>query len=50
MEMLPLQVGDVQDTDADVSKLIAAVDYVPGVSMEESVGKFMRWYQGCYDA
>ena len=32
MEMLPLQAGDVPDTEADVSELIAAVDYRPKVS------------------
>ena len=44
MEMLPLQAGDVPDTEADVSELIAAVDYRPQVSVEEGVGRFVEWY------
>lgn len=44
MELLPLQAGDVPDTEADVSELIAAVDYVPRVSVEEGVGRFADWY------
>ena len=44
MEMLPLQAGDVPDTEADVSELIAAVDYRPTVSVEEGVARFVDWY------
>ena len=45
MEMLPLQAGDVPDTEADVSELIAAVDYRPKVSVEEGVSRFVDWYR-----
>ena len=45
MEMLPLQAGDVPDTEADVSELIAAVDYSPKVSVEEGVSRFVDWYR-----
>ena len=48
MELLPLQAGDVPDTEADVSELIAAVDYAPGVSVEEGVANFVRWYEQYY--
>ncbi len=44
LEMLPLQAGDVPDTEADVSDLIAAVDYRPSVSVEEGITRFVRWY------
>ena len=44
MEMLPLQAGDVPDTEADVSDLIESVGYRPVVSVEEGVTKFVRWY------
>jgi UDP-glucuronate 4-epimerase len=44
MEMLPLQPGDVPDTEADVSELIAATDYRPQVSVEEGVARFVAWY------
>jgi UDP-glucuronate 4-epimerase len=45
MEMLPLQAGDVPDTEADVSQLIGAVDYRPRVSVEEGVANFVLWYR-----
>ncbi|MDR7135857.1 UDP-glucuronate 4-epimerase [Lysobacter niastensis] len=50
MELLPLQAGDVPDTEADVSELIGAVGYRPQVTVEEGVANFVRWYKGCYDA
>ena len=45
MQMLPLQAGDVPDTEADVSALVAAVGYRPVVSVEEGVERFVRWYR-----
>ena len=45
MQMLPLQAGDVPDTEADVSDLIKGVDYRPSVSVEEGVARFTEWYQ-----
>jgi UDP-glucuronate 4-epimerase len=48
MELLPLQAGDVPDTEADVSELAAAVDYTPQVSVEEGVAHFVRWYRDYY--
>lgn len=45
MELLPLQPGDVPDTEADVSELIAAVDYRPKVGVDEGVAEFVRWYR-----
>jgi len=45
MEMLPLQAGDVPDTEADVSELVASVGYKPVVSVEEGVANFVRWYR-----
>jgi len=44
MEMLPLQAGDVPDTEADVSDLVAAVGYRPQVSVETGVARFVEWY------
>jgi len=45
MEMLPLQAGDVPDTEADASALIEGVGYRPVVSVEEGVANFIRWYR-----
>ncbi len=46
MEMLPLQPGDVPDTEADVSELASVVGYKPVVTVEEGVRKFVDWYRG----
>ena len=48
MEMLPLQPGDVPDTESDVSQLAEAINYRPQVPVEEGVGKFVEWYRGYY--
>ncbi|HTL15355.1 MAG TPA: NAD-dependent epimerase [Thermomonas sp.] len=48
MELLPLQAGDVPDTEADVSDLIANVGYRPVVPVEEGVANFVRWYRDYY--
>lgn len=48
MELLPLQPGDVPDTEADVSDLIADVGYRPVVPVEEGVARFVDWYRSYY--
>ena len=48
MELLPLQAGDVPDTEADVSDLIADVGYRPVVPVEEGVANFVDWYREYY--
>jgi UDP-glucuronate 4-epimerase len=48
MEMLPMQPGDVPDTEADVGELARAVGYTPLVPVEEGVARFARWYAAHY--
>ena len=48
--LLPLQAGDVPDTEADVSDLIADVGYRPVVPVETGVARFVEWYRGYYGA
>ena len=50
MELLPLQAGDVPETEADVSSLVAAVGYRPKVSVEEGIAAFVDWYRTYYAA
>jgi UDP-glucuronate 4-epimerase len=45
MEMLPLQAGDVPDTEADVSELMEEVGYRPTVTVETGVARFVEWYR-----
>jgi UDP-glucuronate 4-epimerase len=48
MEMLPLQPGDVPDTEADMSELYRAVGYRPAVTVEQGVSRFVEWYRQYY--
>jgi UDP-glucuronate 4-epimerase len=48
IELLPLQKGDVPDTQADVSKLIADVDFKPNTSVQEGINRFIKWYRQYY--
>ena len=50
MEMLPLQPGDVPDTEADVTALSEGVGYKPRVTVEEGVKNFVDWYRDYYKA
>ncbi len=47
--LLSLQPGDVPDTYADVSDLIADVGYQPDTSVETGIGRFVDWYRSYYD-
>jgi UDP-glucuronate 4-epimerase len=48
LELLPLQAGDVPDTEADVSDLIEHVGYRPKVPVEEGIARFVAWYRDYY--
>ena len=43
--LLPLQPGDVPDTYADVSELVADVGYSPSTPVETGVKRFVMWYR-----
>ncbi|MBL0708939.1 MAG: NAD-dependent epimerase [Sulfurimonas sp.] len=42
--MLPIQAGDVPSTYADVSDLIADLNYKPQTSIEDGINNFVDWY------
>jgi UDP-glucuronate 4-epimerase len=46
--LLPLQPGDVPDTYADVSDLVADTGYKPDTSVEVGVSRFVQWYLAYY--
>jgi UDP-glucuronate 4-epimerase len=48
IELLPLQKGDVPDTEADVSKLIKDVGFKPETSVQDGINKFVKWYRKYY--
>ena len=46
--LLPMQLGDVPDTYADVEALVEDVGYRPDTSIEEGVARFVAWYREYY--
>lgn len=44
-EFLPMQAGDVYQTNADTARLEAEMGYKPHVTLHEGIGKFMSWYK-----
>ncbi len=46
--LLPLQLGDVPDTYADVDALVEDVDYKPTTTVEEGIANFVEWYRDYY--
>ncbi len=45
---LPMQMGDVPRTSADVSDLEAATGFRPQITVEEGVRRFLDWYLAYY--
>lgn len=48
LNMLPMQPGDVTNTEADVSATARDLGYAPKVSIEEGVSRFVDWYREFY--
>ena len=48
--LLPLQLGDVLDTWADVEALVHDVGYRPATALEVGVRRFVDWYLGYYQS
>lgn len=48
IELLPLQLGDVPDTYADVTDFVGNFNYKPSTSIEIGVSKFVDWYQDTF--
>jgi UDP-glucuronate 4-epimerase len=46
--MLPLQLGDVPETSANIDDLVADVGYRPATPVEEGVRRFVEWYLEYY--
>jgi UDP-glucuronate 4-epimerase len=48
IRLLPMQPGDVYETQARVERLREVTAYSPRVSIEEGVERFVKWYLGEY--
>jgi len=49
LNLLPLQVGDVPDTYADVEALVRDVGYKPATPVEVGIRNFVDWYLSYYE-
>ena len=48
LNLLPMQDGDVVNTEADVSDTLDAIGYAPSTPVEEGVGHIVDWYFNFY--
>ena len=46
IEQLPMQLGDVERTYADISKAKELIGYEPKVSFKQGIQNFVEWYKG----
>ena len=47
-EFLPMQLGDVEKTEADSSALSKMIDFYPTTDIKVGIKKFVDWYKGYY--
>ena len=45
IERLPAQAGDVPITSADITQARRLLDYIPSVSLEEGLRRFVEWHR-----
>ena len=48
VDLLPMQDGDVPETDADVSKLVRDFGAAMSIDVEEGIARFVSWYREYY--
>ncbi len=49
LDFQPLQPGDVEETSADISKLIKYINYKPNTTIKDGVSKFVDWFKNFYE-
>ncbi len=48
VHLLPMQGGDVPETDADMSKLVGDFGASISIDIEEGIARFVAWYREYY--
>jgi UDP-glucuronate 4-epimerase len=48
LDLQPMQAGDVEATEADTSRLDAAVGFRPSITVEVGIKRFVEWYREYY--
>lgn len=46
--LLPMQPGDVLETSADTTALYQAIGFKPQTTVDEGIGRFVKWYKEFY--
>lgn len=46
---LPMQIGDVPETEADIEDLINAINYRPSITIDTGISNFLDWYLKYYN-
>ncbi len=46
--MLPMQLGDVPRTYADINDLVETINYKPSTSLEKGIAEFVTWFNNYY--
>jgi UDP-glucuronate 4-epimerase len=47
---LPIQLGDVPETYADIDDLARDIGYQPATKIEDGIAKFIEWYRDYYES
>ena len=48
-ELLPMQMGEVTETYADISKSQQMLGFTPTISIEEGIARFVKWYRSYHE-
>jgi len=48
VKFLPMQIGDVENTESNVDILFDLINYKPKISIDEGIPKFINWYKSYY--
>ena len=48
-DFLPMQLGDVKKTEADLQNLRKVIDFAPKTNIKTGIKKFVDWYRKYYD-
>ena len=48
-DFLPMQLGDVEKTEADLQNLRKVIDFAPKTNIKTGIKKFVDWYRKYYD-
>ena len=46
---LPMQMGDVKNTHADIRSINSYINYNPKTDIKTGIKKFVNWYKGYYE-